>query len=82
MFWYSTYGTLLAWAVLFVIGFVKLNLEYLVIVCVALSMNGAQLVGFVKCSRDAKKKFSNMAAGVAGKALASAASAFVYAPVQ
>lgn len=86
VFWYSTYGTIVAWVALFIIGLVKLSLEYLVIVCVALAMNGAQLVGYVKCSRDAKKKLGAMAAGVAGSAFATmargAASKFSYAPAQ
>ena len=47
--------------------------EYLVIVSVALSMNGAQLVGFVKCSRDAKRKLGDVAGTVAGSAFATMA---------
>jgi hypothetical protein len=73
------------WLTLLVVGLVKLELEYLVIVCVALAMNGAQLIGYVKCSRDAKKKLVGMASGMAGSAFASmarnTAGVFTYAPV-
>ena len=50
-----------------------------------ITSNGAQLIGYVKCSRDAKKKLVGMASGMAGSAFASmarnTAGVFTYAPV-
>jgi len=47
------------WVVLFVVGILKFNLAWLVIVCVALTLNGINLYGFVSCRKGAKKQAQN-----------------------
>ena len=58
LFWGPLYLTPIIWTVLFFVDLLKLNLEWLIIVVVGLTLNGAQVYGYVKCSREAKAKFS------------------------
>ena len=56
LFWIGLYVNPAVWAALFVIGLLKFNLQWLVIVCVALALSAANIVGYTKCSKDAKQK--------------------------
>ena len=58
--------------------FFRLKFDWLLLVCTALALSGANIVGYVRCKSDAKAKISGMVAsrlggGFAGKALQSAA---------
>ena len=58
--------------------FLRLKFDWLLLVCTALALSGANVVGYVRCKSDAKAKFSGMVAsrlggGFAGRALQSAA---------
>ena len=60
IFWGTLYATPCIWALLFVIGILRLKFEYLPIVAAAIAMNGANVVGYYKCSNDAKEKMQSL----------------------
>jgi hypothetical protein len=39
-----------------ILAFVRLNFDWLIICCVALALSSANVVGYTKCSSDAKQK--------------------------
>ena len=66
------------WALLGVGMFLRLKFDWLLLVCTAMALSGANIIGYVRCKSDAKSKISGMVAsrlggGFAGKALQSAA---------
>jgi Eukaryotic protein of unknown function (DUF846) len=64
--WIILYATLLVWMGLFVIGVLKFNLGWLIIVVMALALSFANVYGYYKCSNDQKAKFQQMMAQGAG----------------
>jgi hypothetical protein len=62
IFWTTLYGFPVAWAALLVLGVLRLKFEYLPVILAALSMNGANLIGYYKCSGDAQNKMKNLLA--------------------
>lgn len=57
IFWSVLYGTPALWSVLFFLGVIKFNLGWLITVCLAIALSGANLYGYYKCSSDQKAKF-------------------------
>lgn len=55
-FWASIYGTPVVWTVLGIVAIASLSVKSLLIVAVALVLSGSNLVGYMKCSKDAKKQ--------------------------
>lgn len=77
IFWWSLYLFPAMWALLAMTAFLKLSLTYLVclqhmpifsppqlIVLIALCLNVANVVGYWKCSKEAKQKFASVAGAV------------------
>jgi hypothetical protein len=60
VFWTVLYATPLVWVALLVIGVLKFNLGWLIIVVMALSLSFANVYGYYKCSSDQKAKFQQM----------------------
>ena len=60
VFWAGLYAPVAAWGGLFVIDILKFNLQWLVVVIAALSMHLANIIGYTKCSNDAKQRMKNM----------------------
>ena len=56
IFWGAMYATPCAWAFLFIVGLLRLQIEFLPIVCAAIIMSGANIIGYVKCINNAKSK--------------------------
>lgn len=63
VFWYTMYGTPLAWSMLLVLGILRLKFEYVPVILVALFLNGANMIGYYKCSASAQEKIRNMMKG-------------------
>ena len=57
IFWSVLYGTPALWSALFLLGVIKFNLGWLITVCLAIALSGANLYGFYKCSSSQKAKF-------------------------
>lgn len=73
IFWTGLYGTPLIWTLFFIIAFLKLNIEWILIDVIALTLSGANIIGYTKCSKDAKEKMQNIISSGAFGALQSSA---------
>ena len=60
IFWMSLYAYSLIWGIFLVIAIIRFSFLWAVIVCVALTLNSANVVGFTKCDKDAKKKLTGL----------------------
>ena len=60
MFWGGLYVSPLCWLFLLIVGFLRLQFEYLPLVIAALMLNGANILGYIKCSSSAKAKMESM----------------------
>lgn len=62
MFWMALYISPVAWILLAVGAVFSFNFQWLLVVIVALLLNGANCIGYWKCERDAKKKLQSFIA--------------------
>ncbi|CAB9530650.1 membrane protein TVP23 [Seminavis robusta] len=60
VFWMVLYVTPVIWGGLFIIGLLKFELGWLILVVMALGLNCANVYGYYKCSNDQKAKFQQM----------------------
>ncbi|RHY24398.1 hypothetical protein DYB32_008869 [Aphanomyces invadans] len=51
IFWTALYGAPVAWALFLLVAVLKLNVEWALIAIVALTLSGANVVGYTKCSK-------------------------------
>mmetsp|Transcript_32303 Transcript_32303/g.59066 ORF Transcript_32303/g.59066 Transcript_32303/m.59066 type:complete len:271 (+) Transcript_32303:38-850(+) len=73
VFWVGLYAPLVVWGCLLFVDILKFNFQWLVVVCAAMAMTGANIVGYTKCSNDAGRKMSDlMQQGSAGLSVVSA----------
>lgn len=56
LFWFALYVTPAVWIFFAVVAVFRLNVSWFLVTCVAISMSSANLVGYTKCDKDAKKK--------------------------
>jgi len=56
IFWGAMWISPLLWAGLLVIGILKFNIAWLLIVAVALTLNSINLLGFIRCRKGAKQQ--------------------------
>ncbi|KAJ8439227.1 hypothetical protein Cgig2_030162 [Carnegiea gigantea] len=61
LFWWSLYLTAAAWIILGIFSLVRFQADYLLVVVVCLTLSIANIIGFTKCSKDAKKQFQQFA---------------------
>jgi len=61
IFWISLFLAPAVWIVFFITGLLTFKFGWLLIVCVALALSFANIVGYLKCAKDAKKKIQNAA---------------------
>ncbi|KAF0700948.1 Aste57867_8518 [Aphanomyces stellatus] len=73
IFWTGLYGAPVVWVLFLLIAVLKLNVEWALIAIVALTLSGANVVGYTKCSKDAKNKMQSMMTAGALEALNSSA---------
>jgi len=62
LFWTVLYVTPMIWMVLLIVGLLKLNISWALIVVCALVLNGANVYGYWNCSKDQKQKVKEMMA--------------------
>ncbi|OMO64057.1 hypothetical protein CCACVL1_22085 [Corchorus capsularis] len=61
LFWWTLYLNAAAWVILGLFSLVRLQADYLLVVGVCLSLGVANIIGFTKCRKDAKKKIQAFA---------------------
>lgn len=59
-FWTVLYATPVVWVLLGIVAFLKLNVDYLLLVVIAVLLSGANLVGYLKCSKAAQNQLSGL----------------------
>eukprot|EP01116_Phalansterium_solitarium_P007159 TRINITY_DN1967_c0_g3_i1.p1 TRINITY_DN1967_c0_g3~~TRINITY_DN1967_c0_g3_i1.p1 ORF type:complete len:220 (+),score=59.80 TRINITY_DN1967_c0_g3_i1:69-728(+) len=73
LFWISMFVVPLLWVIFAIVSIVQLNLSWLLIDFVAIVLSIANIVGYVKCARDARKKLKTMASAYITNAVVSGA---------
>jgi len=71
LFWWTLYLTPVAWVALGIIAIIRFNFDYLLVVAVALVLNAANIIGFTKCRKDAKKQLQQFATSTVTSHMAS-----------
>ncbi|KAK2640049.1 hypothetical protein Ddye_027844 [Dipteronia dyeriana] len=61
LFWWTLYLTAVAWIFLGIFSLIRFEADYLLVVGVCLTLSLANIIGFTKCRKDAKKQFQQFA---------------------
>ncbi|GKU87073.1 hypothetical protein SLEP1_g1524 [Rubroshorea leprosula] len=61
LFWWTLYIYAVAWIFLGIISLIKFEPDYILVVGVCLSLSIANIIGFTKCGKDAKKQIQAFA---------------------
>ncbi|KAK7815585.1 Golgi apparatus membrane protein-like protein ECHIDNA [Quercus suber] len=61
LFWWTLYISAVAWIILGIFSVIRFEPDYLLITGVCLSLSIANIVGFTKCRKDAKKQIQTFA---------------------
>ncbi|WCJ22363.1 Golgi apparatus membrane protein tvp23 [Euphorbia peplus] len=61
LFWWTLYLTAAAWIVLGIFSIIRFEVDYVLVVGVCLSLSIANIYGFTKCRKDAKKQIQSFA---------------------
>ncbi|KAA8493372.1 Golgi apparatus membrane protein tvp23 [Porphyridium purpureum] len=56
VFWWSLYITPIVWVLLGIVCVLKFHISWLIVVCVAIILSGANLVGYFYCDKEAQKR--------------------------
>jgi hypothetical protein len=60
VFWTGLYGAPALWVMLLIVAVLKFNIEWALIVVVAVALSGANIIGYTRCKKDAKQKMQSM----------------------
>ncbi|CAK9174748.1 unnamed protein product [Ilex paraguariensis] len=61
LFWWTLYLTAVAWIFLAIFSLIRFQADYLLVVGVCLTLSIANIVGFTRCRKDAKKQLQAFA---------------------
>ncbi|CAI0469818.1 unnamed protein product [Linum tenue] len=61
LFWWTLYLNAAAWIVLGVFSVIRFQVDYVLVIAVCLSLSIANIIGFTKCQKDAKKQIQAFA---------------------
>ncbi|XP_021279757.1 Golgi apparatus membrane protein-like protein ECHIDNA [Herrania umbratica] len=61
LFWWTLYLNAAAWIIFAILSLLRFQADYLLVVGVCLSLGIANIIGFTKCRKDAKKKIQAFA---------------------
>lgn len=64
VFWLVLYATPPVWCLLGLIALLKLNLDYLLLVVIAVLLSSANLAGYLKCSKAAREQLRGVTSGL------------------
>ncbi len=56
LFWIGLYGSPTIWICMLIVGILKFNIQWLIIVAVGVALGVANIIGYTKCSNDAKQR--------------------------
>ena len=58
MFWFALYFYPAVWAFLTLVSVIRLNLGWLLLDGIALGLLGANLIGYIKCDKEARARLA------------------------
>ncbi|XP_052203922.1 Golgi apparatus membrane protein-like protein ECHIDNA [Diospyros lotus] len=61
LFWWTLYLSAVAWFLLGIFSLIRFHADYLLVVGVCLTLSIANIIGFTKCRKDAKKQIQAFA---------------------
>ncbi|CAL1407722.1 unnamed protein product [Linum trigynum] len=61
LFWWTLYLTAVLWVFLGIFSLIRFQADYCLIIGVCLTLSVANIIGFIKCRKDAKKHFQQFA---------------------
>ncbi|KAK8968748.1 Golgi apparatus membrane protein-like protein ECHIDNA [Platanthera guangdongensis] len=61
LFWWTLYLNAVAWIVLGIFSLIRFQADYLLVIGVCLTLSIANIVGFTRCRKDAKKQIQQFA---------------------
>ncbi|GLT71574.1 hypothetical protein SLA2020_435830 [Shorea laevis] len=61
LFWWTLYLAAVAWIVLGIFSLIRFQADYLLVIGVCLTLSIANIIGFTKCRKDAKKQIQAFA---------------------
>lgn len=64
VFWTVLYAMPPVWALLGLVAILKLNIDYLLLVVIAVLLSGANLAGYYKCSKAAQAQLKGLSSGL------------------
>lgn len=77
VFWTGLYGAPLLWVLLLIVALLKFNVQWALIVVVAVTLSAANIIGYTKCKKDAKQKMQALMSGGALGVLGASASSSI-----
>ncbi|RLN73632.1 hypothetical protein BBJ28_00004921 [Nothophytophthora sp. Chile5] len=78
VFWTGLYGSPALWMLLLIVAVLKFNVQWALIVLVAVALSGANIIGYTRCKKDAKQKMQSlMSQGALGAFSSSAGSSLM-----
>ncbi|GAA0161902.1 hypothetical protein Leryth_019735 [Lithospermum erythrorhizon] len=78
LFWWTLYLTAILWILLGVFSLIRFQADFCLVVGVCLTLSIANIVGFTRCHKDAKKQLQQFAAQTfAGRVSSTISSAFL-----
>ncbi|KAJ1881559.1 Golgi apparatus membrane protein tvp23 [Coemansia sp. RSA 486] len=77
VFWTVLYATPGVWGLLAIVAFFSLKIQWLLIVIIAVLLSAANLVGYLKCDKDQKQRWNQIASGSSGSFMGNMVSGFM-----
>ncbi|KAM7470085.1 hypothetical protein LguiA_008268 [Lonicera macranthoides] len=77
LFWWTLYLSAVGWILLAIFSLVRFQADYLLVVGVCLTLSLANIIGFTKCRKDAKKQIQAFASQTIGSRVSTFASSLV-----
>ncbi|KAJ8610812.1 hypothetical protein CTAYLR_006440 [Chrysophaeum taylorii] len=63
LFWVGLYAPAFVWGFFLFMAVIKLNIQWLIVIIAALSLSSANIIGYTKCSKEARQRLEKFAAG-------------------
>jgi len=71
LFWWTLYAAAIIWSALGIVAIIKFNIDYLLVDGICLTLTMANIIGFTKCKKDAKKQIQDFASQTFGSHVSS-----------
>lgn len=66
LFWSALYAPAAVWGLFLLAALIGLKLQWLIVIAAALCLSGANIVGYTKCSKEARARLESFKSGAVG----------------